>query len=67
MPGVKAREEFRECLRSSEEFLCISAINAVAAGKLTDYVEDLEELANNAKSEAVCRKAKQALSELRRH
>jgi HEAT repeat protein len=64
MPGEKAREKFRECLRSSKEFLCISAINAVAVGKLTEYVENLEELAKNSKSEAVRLKASLSLSEL---
>ena len=65
MPGERAKTAFRRCLNSADEMLCIAAINSVKAGKLTDYIEDLEKLAKNSKSEAVRFKATQALSYLK--
>jgi HEAT repeat protein len=64
VPGERARVTFRKCLHSVDEAICIAAINAVAAGKLTGYAKDLENLAKYAKSEAVRAKATQAILEL---
>lgn len=64
IPGERAKEAFKELLYSSDEMVCISAINAIVAGKLTDYIPDLEKLAKNSKSEVVRLKAIQAFDEL---
>ena len=60
----EANSAFRKCLNSQDKMVCIAAINAIAAGKLTDYVEDLENLTRNSKSEAVFLKARQVLGTL---
>jgi hypothetical protein len=39
-----------KCLNSSDEMICISAINAITVGKLTEYLKDLENLSKNSKS-----------------
>lgn len=65
MPGERAKDAFRKCLNSPDEMVCIAAVNSVLAGKLTDYVEDIEKLAENSTSEAVRAKAARALSKLR--
>ncbi len=64
MPGARATEAFRRCLHSSDEVVCIAAINAVAVRKLTNYIEEIADLAKNSKSEAARVKATQVLSEL---
>jgi hypothetical protein len=59
MMGSRAKAAFRRCLNSQDEMVSIAAINAIAAGKLTYYIGDLEKLAKNSKSEAVRVKAAQ--------
>lgn len=67
MPCVRAKQAFRKCLHSSDEMTCICAINAVSAGRLTEYVKDLEELAKNSESEVVRIKARWGISKLQNH
>jgi len=64
MPGERAQRAFRKCLNSADEMVCIAAVNAIMAGKLAGYVEDLKRLNMNSKSGAVRRKVNQVLSEL---